>query len=212
MLKTIWDTVTGNYRYIKHDGSEFHRGKITSIIDRPEMKVGLACFAFNCAAILVQQNDLVDVISGNFDYISQLTKQTLEWNVKDFITGITLCPLLSQAVLYNIFPKKGFAIDTHGRDLSRAQLSLRDLNNLENVRYNGGIFAALGLNSIVLDLLGNTPKIASSNAILFTMGLIAFERSHKIIKGDYVICGTPPKKRQTAKSKSSIFGGVTNPS
>jgi len=212
MLKTIWDTVTGNYRYIKYDGSEFHRKAGWSILDRPETKIGLTCVAFNMAVISFLNHDLSHIFSGEFSQISNLTKEALRTHMTGFVIGTAFSAFaVHPYIVYPRFPKKDKAIDTYGTDLSRAQLSLKDIEDLKQTRLVTGALSALHATVIAISAFTKSTGLDVSDTILFTTYFMAFERSSKILNGQYVICDTPPRKRQAERKQSSVFGGIKTP-
>lgn len=212
MLKDIWNTITGNYRYIKYDGSQFHRKKGWSILDRPETKVGLACVAFNCVSAAFLNHDISHILNGDFLQISTLTKESLTTNLSDFAIGFTMTNLLlNPMIINNRFPKKNKAIDTFGTELSRAPLSLKDIQNLESTRKLGAMLSAIYFCSMAIELFSNDANLSVPAAMYLTTSFMAFERSSKILNGKYVICDDPPKKRERAKRASIVYGGIRSP-
>ena len=116
-------------------------------------------------------------------------------------------PLLANSY----FPKKNKAIDTNGRELSRAQLSLSDTENLKRTRTRGALLSVLYLGLLGIDMIGEDAKLRVELAMYATTCFMAFELSSKILNGKYVICDDPPKKREKAKNSSTVYGGVSSP-
>jgi hypothetical protein len=81
---------------------------------------------------------------------------------------------------------------------------------IKTIRNRGVFLGALGAVFELISLNHNS-YLDVDNVMLMTLGYMAFERNHKILKGDYVICDEPPKKRQTQTSKSTLLGGIFSP-
>lgn len=195
---TLFKILTGQYRYISYDGSShFRTNKITKILDRPELKVGLACVAFNIVSAAFLNSDVTYLIQGQFNQISNLTKDIISTNSVDFVAGCAVTGTVYQWIANASFPQKNKAIDTSGQsDLPQSQLSLSDIKSLKKTKATSLGLSLAGAVFTTLSLVGENPHLSTYSVMLFAVSFLAFDRSSRILNGKYIICDEPPKKTQ----------------
>ena len=172
-----------------------------------------------------------------FDFLNQsdhssINIKTLENLANNTATFVGLLVWSNRVLLNNVlFPKKlskskvlpkhiHKAIDTHGKSLSRTNLSERDIKDLW-----AGKAAAVTISTLftpigyfALSHLYGVNGFIIHAAMVYASAIALYNRTDKLQKGHtgqengYVFCDEPPAKAEKAKVNLSVFGGVKSPS
>jgi len=207
---------TNNHRYIKIDGSGFHSGKLKSTFEKA---------AFNTGALCV-------LAMFGFDYLNQINLNSLDSSTL-YNLGKNTLTFLGIAGSHNILdtllrdkkpnPLRNKPIDTEGRDLSRSDMTLDELNGLKESKNKilNDLPIEFAFNYFALSYIYGMNGFLMHSAMYTAARLSGQYRLNKIIIGHdpdiedqgngYVFCDEPPAKTVKAKSKSLSFGGLRSP-
>jgi len=221
-MKNLDDAVgtffTNNHRYIKIDGSGFHSGKLKSIFERAN---------FNAGAMAVLALSVIDYFTQtDLTTIAPETYNNLIHN-GGILAGLTV--FSQRGLLYDEIcskrkhrkqnSKSSKAIDTTGRGLSRAELSLEDINILREAGIGASFIPILFIpfSQLVLSNIYGAEGVTIHTVMVLASCTATSNRFNKLVRGHfgldngYVFIDEPPAKEARKKTPQLSFGGLTNP-
>jgi hypothetical protein len=222
-MKNLDDAVgtffTNNHRYIKLDGSGFYSGKLKSIFERANFNAGAMAVIALSAVDYFSQTDLTTITPQTYNNLIQnggIFAGLVVFAQRGELFDAIWPERRKRRLAHKFFTK---AIDTTGRSLSRAELSIKDIAILNGGRSAGtlGPMLFLPFAHLVLSNIYGLEGAVIHTTMVSAAGIAMSNRFNKLIRGHlgiddgYVFMDEPPAKEVKAKTPQLSFGGLTNP-